>query len=381
MAPPSARRPRGTDTLAELARFFLWLGAVGFGGPVVHLALLEEHAVRMRRWLTADEFLELLGLTNLIPGPNSTEMAMAIGYRRAGFAGLLVAGVCFILPAACLTTLLAWMYVRYAALPWLQPALAGLAPAVIVVMAHGAFRLGRDAVRSALDVATMLVVCALALYGISEMALLGGAAVVGALQPLRTRTLVMTGVVLAGVPLVAASVQAPASLQSLGGYFLEVGAVLYGGGYVLVAFLQGLVDHQGWLTQRQLFDAVAAGQVTPGPVLTTATFVGYLVLGPLGAAVATAAIFLPAFVFTAVLGPLTPWLRRSGVVRRAVRLVSVASVAIIVAVTLTLAGKVVTGPAALIPVIASIVAAVSGAGSAGVLIAGIFASVLSAALR
>ncbi len=155
--------PSGYLNLAELARFFLWLGAVGFGGPVVHLALLEEHTVRVRRWLTADEFLELLGLTNLIPGPNSTEMAMAIGYKRAGFPGLLVAGACFILPAACLTTLLAWLYVRYAALPWLQPALAGLAPAVIVVMAQGAFRLGRDAVRSAVDVATMIVVCGLAL--------------------------------------------------------------------------------------------------------------------------------------------------------------------------------------------------------------------------
>ena len=207
----------------------------------------------------------------------------------------------------------------------------------------------------------MIGVCALALYGISEIALLGGAAVVGALLPLRTRTMATIGVALAGVPLVAATVHAPASLESLGAYFLEVGAVLYGGGYVLVAFLQGLVDHQGWLTQRQLFDAVAAGQVTPGPVLTTATFVGYLVLGPMGAVVATAAIFLPAFVFTAALGPLTPWLRRSGVVRRAVRLVSVASVAIIVAVTLTLAGKVVTGPLALIPVMASSLVAVPAA--------------------
>jgi chromate transporter len=190
----------------------------------------------------------------------------------------------------------------------------------------------------------------------------------------------MAGVVLGGVPLIAATVASPATFESLAAYFLEVGAVLYGGGYVLVAFLQGLVDHQGWLTQRQLFDAVAAGQVTPGPVLTTATFVGYLVLGPAGAVIATLAIFLPAFVFTAAMGPLTPWLRRSGVVRRAVRLVSVASVAIIVAVTLTLAVKVVTTPMALVPVVASIAVAVRGAGSAGVLIAGIFASVLVAGL-
>jgi chromate transporter len=191
---------------------------------------------------------------------------------------------------------------------------------------------------------------------------------------------VIVGVVLAGVPLMAATVHSPATVESLGAYFLQVGAVLYGGGYVLVAFLQGLVDHQGWLTQRQLFDAVAAGQVTPGPVLTTATFVGYLLLGPVGAVVATVAIFLPAFVFTAALGPLTPWLRRSVIVRRAVRLVSVASVAIIVAVTVTLAFRTVTSPAALIPMVASTLAAVGGAGSAGVLIAGIFASVLLAGL-
>jgi chromate transporter len=366
--------------LAELARFFLWLGAVSFGGPVVHLALLEEHLVRARRWLTADEFLELLGLTNLIPGPNSTEMAMAIGYKRAGFPGLLVAGLCFILPAACLTMLLAWLYVRYAALPWLQPALAGLAPAVIVVMAQGAFRLGRDAVRSAVDVATMIAVCALAVYGASEMALLGGAAAIGALLPLRTRSAALAVVVVASVPLVAAAVQPPATLERLAAFFLEVGAVLYGGGYVLVAFLQGLVDHQGWLTQRQLFDAVAAGQITPGPVLTTATFVGYLVLGPAGAVVATLAIFLPAFVFTSILGPLTPWLRRSTVVRRAVRQTSVAAVAIIIAVTLALAGKVVTSPLSVIPIAASLLAAARGAGSIGILLAGIFASVLLAGL-
>ncbi len=352
---------------------------MGFGGPVVHLALLEEHAVRVRKWLTADEFLELLGLTNLIPGPNSTEMAMAIGYKRAGMPGLLLAGACFILPAVFLTTLLAWLYVRYATLPWLQPALAGLAPAVIVVMAQGAFRLGRDAVRSAVDVATMVVVCGLVLFGVDEMVLLVGAAVVGALMPFQTRGLAAIAVVLAAVPLLAATMQPTPTLGHLGAYFLEVGAVLYGGGYVLVAFLQGLVD-QGWLTQRQLFDAVAAGQVTPGPVLTTATFVGYLVLGPAGAVVATLAIFLPAFVFTAMLGPLTPWLRRSAVVQRAVRLTSVASVAIVIAVTLTLAGKVLTGPAALIPVLASIIVAVAGAGAAGVLIAGIFASVLVAGL-
>jgi chromate transporter len=376
------RRRLGIST--ELARFFLWLGTVSFGGPVVHLALLEEHTVRRRQWLTSDEFLELLGLTNLIPGPNSTEMAMAIGYKRAGLAGLLVAGACFILPAACLTMLLAWLYVRYAGLPWLQPALAGLAPAVLVVMAQGAWRLGREAVTSAVDIVAAVVVLGLALYGVSEIVLLAGAAIAGALLPLRRYSAALAASVLAGVTLagvsLAATVQPSATLADLAAFFLRVGAVLYGGGYVLVSFLQGLVDHQGWLTQRELFDAVAAGQVTPGPVLTTATFVGYLVLGPAGAVVATVAIFLPAFVFTAVMGPLTPWLRRSAVMRRAVRLVSVAAVAIVVAVTSALAVRVTTSPLALIPIAAASLVALGGGGAVGVLVAGMFASALVAGL-
>ena len=347
----------------------------------MHLALLEEHTVRRRQWLTSDEFLELLGLTNLIPGPNSTEMAMAIGYKRAGLPGLLVAGSCFILPAACLTMVLAWLYVRYAGLPGLQPALIGLAPAVLVVMAQGAWRLGRDAVSSALDIVVAVLVLGLALYGVSEMVLLAGAAIAGALLPLQRPRMVLIAVALAVVTLAAATAQSPATLADVGAFFLRVGAVLYGGGYVLVSFLQGLVDDQGWLTQRELFDAVAAGQVTPGPVLTTATFVGYLVLGPAGAIVATLAIFLPAFVFTAVMGPLTPWLRRSAAVRRAVRLVSVAAVAIVVAVTAALAARVVTSPLAAIPVAAAALVALRGAGAVGVLVAGMFASVLVAALR
>ena len=356
------------------------MGTVSFGGPIVHLALLEEHAVRRLRWLTSDDFLELVGLTNLIPGPNSTEMAMAIGYKRAGLPGLLVAGVCFILPAACLTMLLAWLYVGYAGLLWLQPALTGLAPAVLVVMAQGAWRLGREAVKSAIDFAAAAVVLGLALYGVSEVALLAGAVIGGALLPLKRRGTALAAVVLAGVSLAAATARPLATLPDLGGFFLRVGAVLYGGGYVLVSFLQGLVDDQGWLTQRQLFDAVAAGQVTPGPVLTTATFVGYLVLGPAGAIVATVAIFLPAFVFTALLGPLTPWLHRSSVVSRAVRMASVAAVAIVVAVTVTLAAKVVTSPLALIPIATATLVAFRGGGAIGVLVAGMFASALVAGL-
>lgn len=369
-------------TLAALARFFLWLGTVGVGGPVVHLALLEEHAVRRRRWLTPAEFVELLGLTNLIPGPNSTEMAMAIGYRRARLPGLVVAGACFILPAALMTSVLAWVYVRYAAVPWLQPALAGLAPAVLVVMGQGAWRLGRDAVKSWMDAAIALVVVALALAGVGEATLLIGAAMIGALLPAAGRSTAAL-CLLAGAALTAASATAvpPPSLADLSAFFLRVGAVLYGGGYVLVAFLQGLVDHQGWLSQRELLDAVAVGQVTPGPVLTTATFAGYLIHGPSGAAVATLAIFLPAFVFTAALGPLTPWLQRSAALRRAVRVVSVAAVALVVVVTATLAWRVLRTPAAFVPVAVGAGLVLRGWGIAWVLLAGVVASALTAGLR
>jgi chromate transporter len=363
------------QTLSELARFFLWIGAVGFGGPVVHVALLEEHVVRRRRWLDSREFLDLLGLTNLIPGPNSTEMAMAIGYRRAGLSGLFVAGICFILPAACLTLILAWLYVQYSALPGLVRALAGLGPAVVVVMAQGTWRLGREAVRTTPDAMVAALVLVLALAGVGELPLLLGAAAVGALGPHRTSSATVALLLALAAPLAASTIGGP-TLEQIGGFFLRVGAVLYGGGYVLVAFLQGLVDEQGWLTQRQLIDAVAAGQVTPGPVLTTATFAGYLLRGWSGALVATAAVFFPAFVFTALLGPITPWLRRTPRVGDAVHLVSVAAVAIVAAVTVTLALRVLTTPASAAPAVAAALVAWRRGGTVWVLAAGIVVSVL-----
>jgi chromate transporter len=371
-------------TLADLARYFLWLGTFGFGGPVVHLALLEEHVVRRRGWLTIDEFIDLLGLTNIIPGPNSTEMAMAIGFRRAGYAGLAVAGSCFILPAVCLTMALGWLYARYGYHPAVEGVLAGLGPAVIVVMLQGAWRLGREAFTTPRAVAVAAVVLALSLAGIGEITLLLGAAIVGAVtskaRPGPAAALTVLALIASPIVALAATADPPA-LTSVGAFFLRVGAVLYGGGYVLVALLEPLVSVEGWITSRQLVHAVAAGQVTPGPVLTTATFVGYLLGGPSSAVVATIAIFLPAFVFTTLLGPLTPRLRRATVIRSALQLVSVASVALIGAVTLQLGVRVFTDPFSVVPLAAAVLVAARGGSSAWTLAAGMIGSAAVALLR
>ncbi len=370
--------------LGELARFFLWLGTLGFGGPVVHIALLEAHVVGRRGWLTSDEFLDLLGLTNLIPGPNSTEMAMAVGYRRAGFPGLVVAGACFIFPAACLTMALAWLYVRYGYAPGVAAVLAGLGPAVIVVMMQGAWRLGRGALNTPLTAVCGVVVLLLSLAGVGEVSLLLGAGVAGVLVGIARRgqvNVAALAMIVGPVLVVTTPALQPPTLPAIAAFFLRTGAALYGSGYVLVAFLEQLVSVNGWITARQLVDAVAAGQVTPGPVLTTATFVGYLAGGPAGAIVATAAIFFPAFVFTALLGPLTPHLRRATLIRNALQLVSVASVALIAAVTVQLGARVLTDIFAVIPLVLAGLVAARGGTSAWTLAAGMIGSAAIALLR
>jgi chromate transporter len=295
--------------LVGLAALFLRLGATAFGGPAAHVAIMEEEVVRRRRWLSHEEFLDLLGATNLIPGPNSTEMAMHVGRQRAGAAGLVVAGVSFILPAALATYALAWAYVRFGALPTVQHVLYGVKPVIIAVVAQALVLLGRTAVKSwPLAVLGAAAVVAAAL-GVHELVVLFacGVAAAGPRLARRRAVFVPLGLALA-VP------AAPPALFALFILFLKIGSVLFGSGYVLLAFLRAdLVDRLHWLTERQLLDAVAAGQITPGPVFSTATFIGYLLRGGPGAAVATVAIFLPAFVLVALSGPLIPRLRRSAV--------------------------------------------------------------------
>ena len=366
------------DRLGELARLFLWLGIVGFGGPAAHLALMEEQVVRRRGWLTPSEFVDLVGLTNLIPGPNSTEMALAVGYRRAGLPGLLTSGVSFIVPAAAMTTVLAWAYIHYGALPGVVSLLSGTGPAVIAVMALGIMRLGRTALVRWQQLAIAATVTALCFWGVNPIALLAAAAIVGlGLGPraVAMATLVVTisetSVVRALQAVTTSAAGAHPSLAALGGFFLQVGSVLYGSGYVLIAFLQRLVSPLGWLSARQLADAVAAGQITPGPVFTTATFIGYVIDGSGGALVATVAIFLPAFVLVAVLEPV---LARRGIsprLRGFLDAVNAASVGLLAAATIQLAGQWLNRPSTFLAAAVAAVVGLTGFGAAWMILAGV----------
>lgn len=280
--------------LKELALVFLKLGTLGFGGPAAHIAMMEEEVVRKRQWLTHEEFLDLLGATNLIPGPNSTEMAIHVGHRRAGFKGLLVAGLSFILPAVLIVMGVAWFYVQFGALPQVQGILYGIKPVLIAIIAQAFWNLWPKAAKGRLLIALVILACVLKLLRVDDLLIL-----------------VLLGFAAMSSKQVSKRLNA-ASLPYLFFFFLKVGAVLYGSGYVLLAFLQTeLVDKLHWLTQAQLLDAVAVGQFTPGPVFTTATFIGYILAGPTGALLATIGIFLPAFIFVAISAPLIPKIRGS----------------------------------------------------------------------
>ena len=299
-------------SLAEIALLFLKLGTTAFGGPTAHIAMMEDEFVRRRKWLSHQEFLDRLGASNLIPGPSSTEMAIHIGFSKRGWPGLIVAGGCFIVPTAILVSLIAAAYVRYGSLPQVGRILYAIKPVVIAVVAQAFWSLAKSAVKSAW-LGAILIVCAVAyLLHARELALLAVAGIAAA-GPVLVRSRGMAMLLLAPMAAVAAKPDAvPFGLSRLFLTFLKIGSVLFGSGYVLLAFLRSdFVDRLHWLTEKQLLDAVAVGQVTPGPVFTTATFIGYIVGGARGAAVATVAIFLPAFVLVAASGPLIPRIRRS----------------------------------------------------------------------
>ena len=329
---------------------FLRLGTTAFGGPAAHIAMMEDEVVRRRGWLTRDQFLDYLGATNLIPGPNSTEMAMHIGQTRAGLPGLVVAGVSFIAPATLIVGALAWAYVRYGALPETIGILSGVKPVVIAIVAQALWGLGRSAAktRGLAVLAGAAVVAAAA--GVHELVILVAAGSACALvrvipRPSRSSTIAAltaaagasassaSGAVLSALSTVSTA-PAPFGLWTLFLVCTKIGAVLFGSGYVLLAFLRAdLVQRLGWLTEPQLLDAIAAGQVTPGPVLTTVTFIGYVLGGPAAAAAATAGIFLPAFVFVALSAPLVPRLRRSPTASAVLDGVNVASLALMAVVS------------------------------------------------
>jgi chromate transporter len=330
--------PGGTSVrYRDLAAFFARLGLTAFGGPAVHIALMEATVVRERRWMPRERFLDLLGAANLIPGPSSTELAIYIGYDLGGPIGLLIAGICFILPAALVTLAFAWAYVRFGALPSAAGMLAGMKPVIIAVLLQALFGLAKVAAKTWQLAALGAAAAAASLAGVSQLGILLAA---GALAlAARRRSASDGGTVAALVPAAAGiPAAAAATIQSPGlvGLFLvfaKTGAFLFGSGYVLLAFLRSdLVDRLHWLTEAQLLDAVAVGQITPGPVFTTATFIGYVLSGVPGAAAATLGIFAPAFVLVAASGLIVPRLRRSAAAGAFLDGVNVAALGLMAAV-------------------------------------------------
>lgn len=348
-------------TLLEVALLFLKLGTIAFGGPAAHIAMMEDEVVRRRRWLSREAFLDLLGATNLIPGPNSTEMAIHIGHRRAGWPGLLVAGICFMLPAALIVTALAWAYTSFGRLPRVEGLLYGVKPVIIAIVLQALWNLGRTAIKTRALALVGLAAAAANFLGANELLVLCATGLVVACAQFLQRRGTMGPATplfafLPVLPLTAAAGAAPAtvpvSLSLLFLFFLKVGSVLFGSGYVLLAFLRAdLVDRWHWLTESQLLDAIAVGQFTPGPVFTTATFIGYILAGAPGATLATIGIFLPAFFFVAISGPLIPRLRKSPLAGAVLDGVSVASLALMAVVTWHLGrSALVDWPAALLAV-------------------------------
>ena len=313
--------PREKTSLAEIALAFLKLGTVAFGGPAAHIAMMEDEFVRRRHWISEAEFLDRIAAASLIPGPSSTEVAIFIGQRKRGWAGLVVGGCCFIIPAAILVTLIAAVYARFGSLPQVAGILYGIKPAVIAIILQALWKLSQTAIKTKFLAAVGLLAVVLSAMGATPLLVLAVAGIAGgAWTGIRNRSGLAAvipvfrhfGSPLAAGTLAGTIIVAPISLLRLFLSFLKIGSVVFGSGYVLLAFLRSeFIDHLHWLTEKQLIDAVAVGQFTPGPVFTTATFIGYLVAGIPGAFLATVAIFLPGFLLVACSGPLIPKLRRS----------------------------------------------------------------------
>jgi chromate transporter len=335
----SATSPtKQSTTLWELAWLFLKLGTTAFGGPAAHIAMLQQEVVERRGWIDEAEFLDHLGASNIIPGPTSTELVIHIGRERGGWRGLLVAGTCFILPAALMVGVIAWAYVRYGSLPAVSGLLYGVKPVVIAIILQALWKLGRTAIKGAWLAIVGLVTLFLAVAGTSPLLVLligGFLGVVVSLGPTPAKPALPA---FFGGPLVASLTSISPGLLSIFLTFVKIGAMVFGSGYVLLVFLHAdLVERHAWLTQQQLLDAVAVGQVTPGPVFTTATFLGYLLRGAPGAIIATVGIFLPAFALVALSAPLVPKIRASRIAGAALDGVNVASLALMALVTWQLA--------------------------------------------
>jgi chromate transporter len=344
------------SALAEVAALFLKLGFTAFGGPAAHIGIMHNEVVLRRKWLTDEEFLDLLGATNLIPGPNSTEMAIHIGYRRAGFFGLLAGGFCFIAPATLIVLLLAWLYVQYGTTPQLEWLMYGIKPVVIAIIAQALWMLGSKAFKNKLGMVAGSAVFILYFLGFNEIALLFAGGIIVMLIANTQRIQKINPAIFIPFGGITLAQSIPFNLSTLFLTFLKIGSVLYGSGYVLLAFLRNdFVLRLGWLTDQQLLDAVAIGQVTPGPLFTTATFIGYLLGGTSGALLATLGIFLPSFIFVLISNPLIPKIRNSIWMSSLLDGVNASSLGLMAAVTFQLAFSSLTDfPTVLIAVVSLI---------------------------
>ncbi len=328
--------------LIEIALLFFKLGCIAFGGPAAHIAMMEDEIVTKRKWMTQEHFMDLIGITNLIPGPNSTEMVMHCGRDRAGWKGLFVAGISFIFPAVVITGIFAWLYQKYGELPAVEPFIYGIKPAVIVIIIMAGYRLGKKAIKNIqLAILGIVVVLLSLIGGINQIVILLGSGMIGVIfffiknkkEGLLTilpfsylKLFDVTGISNSGIFLT----------------FLKIGSILYGSGYVLFAFLDTELVSMGWLTRQELLDAVAVGQLTPGPVLSTATFIGWQINDIQGALLATLGIFLPSFLFVMILTPIIPKLQKSKKIRAFLDAVNVGAVALIVAVCIQMGKETLT---------------------------------------
>ncbi|SHG17586.1 chromate transporter [Flavobacterium micromati] len=330
--------------IKDIAQLFLKLGFIGFGGPAAHIAMMQEEVVSKRKWLSEQHFLDLIGATNLIPGPNSTEMAIHIGHEKGGWKGLIVAGLCFILPAVLITGFFAWLYKQYGQLPNIQPFIYGVKPAIIAIILSAIFPLAKKSVKSKELLLIGLLVLIGSLFGIGELQLMLGSGILALVfAAIRSKTHIkLTNLIPVTIFQISTASLITISNTNLFWIFLKIGSVLYGSGYVLFAFLDTELVLTGLLSRRQLIDAIAVGQVTPGPVFSSVTFLGYQINGFSGAIISTIAIFIPSFIFVALLNPLVKKMRSSQSFSIFLDAVNVASVAVIVAVCYDMSKEVIT---------------------------------------
>ena len=346
-----------TQKLKQVAAVFFKLGLFAFGGPAAHIAMMEHEVVTKRAWMTREHYLDLIGATNLIPGPNSTEMTMHCGYQRAGKKGLFVAGISFIFPAVFITAILGYLYVLYGALPQVQPFIKGIQPAVIVIIASAIIKLGKKAVKNCELALLGFLFLAASLLGLDQVLVLFAGGLLGMCYFLIKSKMQTTSLAIAPLFMVFIVSEIGAKLSAMGIFlkFLKVGSILYGSGYVLFAYLDTELVTTALLSQNQLLEAIGIGQFTPGPVLSTATFIGYQLGGFWGAIAATAGIFMPSFLFVWLLNPLIPKMRKSKVLGYFLDSINVAAVAIMLAVVITMSKQtLVDWQAALIAILSGI---------------------------